>query len=161
MNTIWLIFAGLIAVAMLFVLIPVWRYRGAAARSSVALRKQKNREVFEQREAELAVELEQNVIAPEEYKRLLAELQRAFLRDMEALESIGSTRSALTGGKAGIIVLALLIPVLSVWQYRTWGSAADLGLPALMASLRRLAPRGTSISLFSFTNLTTGMYIDR
>jgi cytochrome c-type biogenesis protein CcmH len=135
MNTIWLIFAGLIAVAMLFVLIPVWRYRGAAARSSVALRKQKNREVFEQREAELAVELEQNVIAPEEYKRLLAELQRAFLRDMEALESIGYTRSALTGGKAGIIVLALLIPVLSVWQYRTWGSAADLGLPALMADL--------------------------
>jgi cytochrome c-type biogenesis protein CcmH len=135
MNTIWLIFAGLIAVAMLFVLIPVWRYRGDAARSSVAVRKQKNRDVFEQREAELAAELQQNVIAADEYTRLLAELQRAFLRDMEALESIGSRRSALTGGKAGLIALVLLIPLLSVWQYRTWGSAADLGLPALLADL--------------------------
>ena len=135
MNTIWFLFAGMIAVAMLFVLVPIWRYRGEAALSSLAQRKQKNCEVFEQREAELAVELQQNVIAPEEYTRLLAELQRAFLRDMEALESHGKTRSALTGGKAALIAAVLLIPVVSFWQYRAWGSAADLELPGLLADL--------------------------
>jgi cytochrome c-type biogenesis protein CcmH len=135
MNTIWFLLAGLIAVAMLFVLVPVWRHRGEVARSSLAIRMQKNREVFEQRQAELAVELQQNVIAPEEYTRLLAELQRAFLRDMEALESHGKTRSAFTGGKAALIGLALLIPVVSLWQYRTWGSADDLALPALLSEL--------------------------
>src|SRR5688500_5698924 len=122
MNTIWFWCAGLIAVAMLFVLVPMWRYRGEAARSSLVIRMQKNRAVFEQREAELAAELEQNVIAPEEYTRLRAELQRAFLRDMESLESHGKTRSVFTGGKAALIGLVLLIPIVSLWQYRTWGS---------------------------------------
>jgi cytochrome c-type biogenesis protein CcmH len=135
MNTIWLLFAGLIAVAMLFMLVPVLRYRGEAAQSSLALRKQKNREVFEQRAAELAVELQQNAIAPEEHSRLLAELQRAFLRDMDALDTAGSTRARLTSGKAILIALALTIPLLSLWQYSKWGSAADLALPALLSDL--------------------------
>ncbi|MES2624368.1 MAG: c-type cytochrome biogenesis protein CcmI [Pseudomonadota bacterium] len=135
MNTIWLLFVGLIVVAMLFVLLPVWRYRGQTSESSLAIRKRKNREVFEQREAELAVELQQNVIATDEHERLLAELQRAFLRDMEALELQGKKSSALTGGKAALMVLVLLIPVISLWQYRTWGSADDLGLPTLISEL--------------------------
>ncbi len=135
MNTIWLLFAGLIAVAMLFVLVPVLRYRGDGERSSLVLRRQKNREVFEQREAELALELQQNIVAPEEHTRLLAELQRAFLRDMEALDAAGSSRSRLTGGKAVLVALVLMIPLLSIWQYSKWGSAADLELPALLSDL--------------------------
>lgn len=141
MNTIWLELAVLIVVAMMFVLVPVWRYRGSAARSSLALRKQKNREVFEQRQAELAVEMQQNVIAPDEYTRLLAELQRAFLLDMEALESEahGKSRATLISGKAALIGLVLLIPIISLWQYRTWGSADDLALPALLSELSSAA----------------------
>jgi cytochrome c-type biogenesis protein CcmH len=135
MNTIWLLFAGLIAVAMLFVLVPMWRYRGDGALSSLAVRRQKNREVFEQREAELAVDLQQNAVAPEEHTRLLAELQRAFLRDMEALDAAGAARSRLTSGKAILVVLILMIPLLSLWQYSKWGSAADLALPALLSDL--------------------------
>lgn len=135
MNTIWFLFAALIAVAMLFLLVPIWRYREKATLSSLASRQQQNRAVFEQREAELAAELQQNVIAPEEYARLLAELQRAFLRDMEALESQGRARSALTGGKAALFALVLLIPVVSLWQYNKWGSAPDLALPALLSDL--------------------------
>lgn len=131
---IWLLFAGLIAVAMLFVLVPVLRYRGEHSLSSFTLRRQKNREVFEQREAELAIELQQNAIAPEEHTRMLAELQRAFLRDMEGLDA-GTGRSKFAGGKAALIALALMIPLLSLWQYNRWGSASDLALPALLADL--------------------------
>jgi cytochrome c-type biogenesis protein CcmI len=69
--------------------------------------------VFAQRQAELDRELEQGVVSTEDHARLCTELQRAFLRDMDALAAPAVRR----GARYALwlpLVGALLIPVLSV-----------------------------------------------
>lgn len=132
MNSLTLFLALLSAIAVAFVAVPLWRYRGASAASTLELRREKNREVFRQREAELAQDLEQNLVTADEHARLLAELQRAFLLDMEALDKQGSGKGLWSGGRAIVLVLALAVPVAGFVMYRVLGSGPDLALPELL-----------------------------
>jgi cytochrome c-type biogenesis protein CcmH len=136
MSSLWLPLALLSLTAMLFVLLPLWRQRGQAATSLLQQRRDKNREVFTQRRQELQHDLEQGLISAEELEKLLAELQRAFLLDMDALDRQGLTRGNWTGGKPVLLALALLIPLISVGLYNSRGAGPDLALPALMERLR-------------------------
>lgn len=136
MSTLWLQLAVLSLAAMLFVLIPLWRHRDRVAQSALEQRREKNRDVFSQRQQELAQDLQQGLVTAEEHAGLLAELQRAFLGDMEALERQHAVTGNWSGGRPLLLVLVLLIPLASLWIYRGQGSGEDLALPQLLAELR-------------------------
>jgi cytochrome c-type biogenesis protein CcmH len=123
------------AIAMAFVAVPLWRHRGTVATSTLEQRREKNREVFRQRENELAQDLQQALVTEEEHANLLAELQRAFLLDMQALDKQGAVKSVWSGGKALVLTLALLVPLVGLTMYRVWGSGPDLALPGIMDSI--------------------------
>ena len=82
----WLPLAFLAALAMAFVLVPLRVLRKGEDASELHIREEKNRELFAQREQELQQEVRDGTIAADDYQRLLAELQRSFLADMQALQ---------------------------------------------------------------------------
>ncbi len=133
MTAIYLPMLLLSLLAMAFVLLPLSRQPGAGVAVQKLQRAAKNREVFEQRVAELAREVQDGVIAAEDHERMLAELQRTFLADMQALDSVepgpGVPRASATW--VGW-TLALLVPLLAFGLYRQQGSAEDLQLPTLV-----------------------------
>lgn len=133
MAELWLPLALLCLAAMAFVLVPVWRFRQRESDAGVALRAERNREIFAQRQLELEREVGEGTIAPEDHARMLAELQRAFLADMHALPE--HRRVAATSLRWLPAVLALLVPVVALLIYRTQGAAPDLALPALMQKI--------------------------
>jgi cytochrome c-type biogenesis protein CcmH len=131
MAGFWFSLLVLTGVAMLFVALPLWRFRSSSSVASVELRRRANREAFEQRLREIEVEVQEGLIAAEDVERVRTELQRGFLRDMEALD-LEQAAVGRMGGKALPLAFVLLVPVLSFGIYLEWGAAQDLELPALM-----------------------------
>lgn len=131
---LWLSIAVLCLIAMLFVLVPVLRYRSVNREGGLEQRRRKNREVYEQRLQELDAEHREGLVLPEDVERLRTELQRAFLRDMEALEHDGSARGPAVN-RLLPLVFSLALPLLAVLLYRSFGAAHDLGLPSLLAEI--------------------------
>ncbi len=136
MADLWLPLVLLTVVAMGFVLVPVWRYRVRETEAGVAQRATRNREIFTQRQAELEREVGEGTIAAEDHQRMLAELQRAFMLDMEALQQQQDKPAAAVLPLRWLpIALALAIPVGALLLYRSQGAAPDLALPALMQKI--------------------------
>ncbi len=133
MVELWLPLALLCLAAMAFVLVPVWRFRQRESDAGVALRAERNREIFAQRQLELEREVGEGIIAPEDHARMLAELQRTFLADMQALPQ---QRSGATASLRWLpVALTLLVPVTALLIYRSLGAAPDLALPALLQKI--------------------------
>jgi cytochrome c-type biogenesis protein CcmH len=137
MNNLSLVMVILTLVAMAFLAVPLWRGRRGESASTDMLeqRRETNREVFAQRQVELNRELEQGVVSAEDHARLLTELQRAFLRDMDEIASLHVRHGARRSLLLPLVGLAL-IPVLSVLLYQKWGAAQDLALPELVRAVR-------------------------
>lgn len=134
MNSFWLYSTILLIVSLLFILVPVLRYRPVIKTAGDEIRKQKNIEVFQQSLAELEQDKAEEVISAEEFEKLKAELQRSFLRDMEDEKS--RTKAAEQNSNKLIPLLCLLfVPVFSYSLYEVVGSARDLALPAIMQDL--------------------------
>ncbi len=134
MNSFWLYSTILLIVSLLFILVPVLRYRPVIKTAGDEIRKQKNIEVFQQSLAELEQDKAEEVISAEEFEKLKAELQRSFLRDMEDEKS--RTKAAEQNSNKLIPLLCLLfVPVFSYSFYEVVGSARDLALPAIMQEL--------------------------
>lgn len=134
MNSFWLYSTILLIVSLLFILVPVLRYRPVIKTAGDEIRKQKNIEVFQQSLAELEQDKAEEVISAEEFEKLKAELQRSFLRDMEDEKS--RTKAAEQNSNKLIPLLCLLfVPVFSYSLYEVVGSARDLALPAIMQEL--------------------------
>lgn len=148
MVQLWISLLLLAVVAALFVVLPLWRFRSASSVAAVELRRQANREAFEQRQREIAVEVQDGIIAVEDEDRVRTELQRAFLRDMEALDQEVAAVGRL-GGKALPIAFAILVPLLGFGLYLDRGAAPDLGLPALMERIGAAADADSQTELLA------------
>lgn len=136
MSGMWLPLGLLSVLAMLFVLVPVWRHRVQRGTQQIAVRQAKNREVFAQRQLELEREVEAGLVAPEDHQRMLAELQRAFLIDMQGVETQATAPAVTAPSRWLPIVVALLLPILAIVVYQRLGAAEDLKLPALVEAAR-------------------------
>jgi cytochrome c-type biogenesis protein CcmH len=133
----WLPLALLAVLAMAFVLVPLRVLRKGESARELHIREEKNRELFAQREQELQQEARDGTIAAEDYQRLLAELQRSFMADMQALQVASATSPRRVIALNWLApVLALLIPVVAGTIYYMKGSEPDLGLPALLEQVR-------------------------
>ena len=133
--SLWLALGLLSLLAMAFVVVPVLGYRARNSANSIDQRRRKNRDVYEQRLQELESELQAGVLMPEDEERLRTELQRAFLRDMEALEQAGSPARVPAAQRLVPVLFTLLLPLLAVIFYRGWGAPHDLGLPSLFQQI--------------------------
>ena len=148
MTDLWPYLILLSIIAMAFVIVPLWRYRETTAQSTLDQRREKNRDVFLQREAELAHDQLQGLVTADEHAKLLAELQRAFMFDMQALEKQTAGKSTWSGGKPVLLILALLVPLGSGLFYYSWGSGPDLALPELLTRVGTAQTEEEQTTLF-------------
>ena len=132
---IWLVFAFMTLAAMAFVLLPLWRARAGGTTTGVEQRKQKNLDVYAQREQELEQEVSSGLISEEDRQGMLVELQRSLLMDMEALQD-ASFRTSATMARAVPLVLVLLVPVFSYWLYLQQGASQDLAIPRIITEIQ-------------------------
>ena len=135
MTTFLLASALLLILALLFIVIPVWRFRPEMKVEDSEIRRQKNIEVFRQSLADLENDRLDGVIDAEQFDKLKTELQRSFLRDMHDEDR----RQRAAGFKASKLVplLSLIfVPVFSYLLYNVVGSARDLALPDILNELR-------------------------
>ncbi|MDT8399118.1 MAG: c-type cytochrome biogenesis protein CcmI [Pseudomonadales bacterium] len=135
MTSLWFFIALLLVLALVFVVVPVLRFRGQSKPEQHNIRKEKNIEVFNQSLLELQGDLAQQLIDQEQFEKLKVELQRGFLSDMEESAKVNKRTQAAAVNRWLPLLLALLVPVLSIGLYLNIGSNRDLVLPALMAQI--------------------------
>ena len=124
----------LAVLALGFVLVPVLRLRKGEAGRELHHRAEQNKLLFAQRMQELEQEVRDGTVGNEDYQRMVAELQRAFLSDMQAVSAVssGQGKSGLAWLPAGLALVAILGAAV-MYHYR--GSLADLALPAVMKDI--------------------------
>ena len=134
MTTFWLYSVILLLIALLFILVPVLRYRPVIKTADSEIRKQKNIEVFQQSLAELEQDRKEDIITVDEFEKLKTELQRSFMSDMDDEKSRLQSNSGKTNKLIPMLCL-LFIPLFSYSLYEVVGSARDLELPQILQAL--------------------------
>lgn len=140
----WIYTAALSILAILFVLVPVWRRTRLPEEQSEELRRSANIALFQERSDELESELSVGNIDQQQFDSLLLELQQNLLADVSAADTGGTAEkgsgSKKKTGKQGDqnqnedrkfnyvlpVVLVLLIPLLSYPLYSQWGFIDDV-----------------------------------
>ncbi len=138
----WIVTILLLALAALFVLLPLWKhYRPDAG--SARVRTATNLSIFEERRQELRVELENGNLDQAHYESLLLELKKSLLHDTSGVDAEAGKATASkpvkpggrgrgeTISKAIPIVLVLLIPLAAYLMYGQWGYLDDVRLMEL------------------------------
>ncbi len=118
MTEFWIFGALLLAVALLFVVWPLWR---GAARNNDVVRDAANLEIFRDQIAEMDADLANGLLTPELYEQGKRELQARLLEEVKSPEGPGETqpRNPL---KVLALGLAFLIPLASVGIYWKLGN---------------------------------------
>lgn len=134
----WSFSIVLFLLALLFVLLPLWRGRTKENRDN-ELRKEANVNLFHEREADLQADLESGNLDQQQFNQLIAELQHTLLADVASiaeekplanqkkqnrLTKKSATVETVQLSSANFIVpavLALLIPLLAYSLYDRWG----------------------------------------
>ncbi len=124
----------LMLIAILFVLVPVLRFRNQGENSQVKDREQQNISLFQQNISELEANLADKLIVQDEFDKLKLELERNFLNDMESGKA-SKKISASSYTKLVPVAFMLFIPIVSFLFYRSIGSGPELVLPELMDQL--------------------------
>lgn len=161
--TLWLACGLLSLLAMAFVVVPLLRQRVRAGVDGIEQRRLKNREVYGQRLRELDAERDAGLVTPEDEARVRAELQRAFLRDMEALEAVSAPPAGEGGSSSRMLPLAfaVLVPILALVLYRSWGAHEDLGLPALFQAITSAQSAEQQVELLNELAVTLQSRLER
>jgi len=129
MILFWLICAGLVAVALAFIL-PTLLQRGGQD-DAEAERKAANVDVYRDQLSELEADRANGIISPEQYEQDRDEIERRLLDDVSATGKISAKGSKQTpADPRAAYAIALGIPVVAVVLYLLLGnSAAVSGVP--------------------------------
>src|ERR1035437_7979045 len=112
MTIFWIICALLILVALLFVVLPLWR---RSTSSNAVLRNAANLEIFRDQIAEMDADLENGLLTLELYEQGKRELQARLLDEVnEDQVAVTKVRNPL---KVLAISLAVLMPIASAGLY--------------------------------------------
>ena len=134
MTSLTLYILLLTLAAILFVLVPVLRFRNQGVNSQSDEREQKNIELFQQNISELDSNLADNLIEQDQYNKLKLELERNFLNDMGS-GKVSKQKSTASYTKLVPLALMFFIPIGSFLFYRSVGSGPELVLPELIEEL--------------------------
>ena len=117
MTEFWIFGALLLALALLFVVVPLWR---GAARNNAVVRDAANLEIFRDQVAEMDADLANGLLTPELYEQGKRELQARMVEEVQSLEaSAPAVRNPL---KVLAVALVVVIPLLSVGLYLKVGN---------------------------------------
>lgn len=116
MNLVFLfLVAGLMAIALLLILPPIWRDKAVKADDA----DQRNVLIARQRLAELKANRQAGGISQEQYDEQVAELERSLLDDLSLSRP---ANPATTPGRWMVFALALFIPAFSAALYSVLGN---------------------------------------
>jgi cytochrome c-type biogenesis protein CcmH len=144
MTEFWIICALLLAVALLFVIWPLWR---GTVKSNAVVRDAANLEIFRDQLAEMDADLANGLLTPELYEQGKRELQARMLEEVKSPGGASQPRNPL---RVLALALAVLLPLVSVGMYWKLGnmnaflpqdklsSAEGFGTALSEASLREL-----------------------
>ncbi|MEP6637142.1 MAG: c-type cytochrome biogenesis protein CcmI [Acidobacteriota bacterium] len=126
MMVFWLICAGMIAVALAFILQPLLE-RSVAESNVKSGRKEANVAVYRDQLAELETDLTNGLVSTEQYEQDRDELERRLLEDVASPASASSIAHSKPAGesRAGVIVLALSLPILATALYLQVGNPRE------------------------------------
>lgn len=136
MILFWIICAVLLIIAMLFVVLPLWR---GSLKSSVVQRDSANLEIFRDQIAEMDADLRNGLLTQEMYEQGKRELQSRLLDEVGEAAS-GSTSAVRNPLKFLALALAMLLPVTAVGVYWMVGNHH-----AVIAQERSVSAEGFSI----------------
>lgn len=129
MTIFWIICALLILVALLFVVLPLWR---STQKSNAVLRDAANLEIFRDQIAEMDADLRNGLLTPELYEQGKRELQARLLDEVK--QEPGAATAVRNPLKALAIVLVILLPLASVGLYWKLGNHHALSPEASLAA---------------------------
>jgi len=118
MTTFWMICALLLVVAVLFIVLPLWR---KSVKENQVLRDVANLEIFRDQIAEMDADLRNGLLTPELHEQGIRELQSRLLEEVQTTEQEPRTL-ARNPHKAVAIVLAVFVPLIAVGLYMKIGN---------------------------------------
>ncbi len=118
MTLFWIICALLLAVALLFVVLPLWRSTG---KSNQVLRDAVNLEIFRDQIAEMDADLRNGLLTPEMHEQGKRELQARLLEEVTPPEENGNL-PLRNPHKVMAMVLAILLSLAAVGLYWKTGN---------------------------------------
>ncbi|MBK1645621.1 c-type cytochrome biogenesis protein CcmI [Thiocapsa imhoffii] len=117
MIIFWILSAGLIALALVFVALPF--FQGRISEDSIE-QDELNFEVFKQRMKELDADLASGILEPDQYASAKRDLERDLLSDVGE-GAPAKTGPLTTGGRWMALILAVLVPSSAVLIYMEVG----------------------------------------
>lgn len=117
MTTFWIICALLLAVALLFIVLPLWR---STTKNNLVQRDAANLEIFRDQIAELDADLRNGLLTPELYEQGKRELQARLLDEVKTPE--GDVVAVRNPQKALALALAVVFPLVAVGLYWKLGN---------------------------------------
>ncbi|MFH2139525.1 MAG: c-type cytochrome biogenesis protein CcmI [Pseudomonadota bacterium] len=119
MTLFWILCTALVALGIAFIVYPLWR--GAPKRNDVA-RDAANLEILRDQIAEMDTDLKNGLLTPELYEQGKRELETRVLEEVVP----AATTPAGSPSKTLAIVLAVLLPIMSVGVYLVVGDVGAL-----------------------------------
>ncbi|MFA6014739.1 MAG: c-type cytochrome biogenesis protein CcmI [Gallionellaceae bacterium] len=129
MTIFWIICGVLVLVALLFVVLPLWR---SSQKNNAVLRDTANLEIFRDQIAEMDADLRNGLLTPELHEQGKRELQSRMLDEVK--QEADAPVVARNPHKILAIVLAVLLPLASVGLYWEIGNRNALSPEASMAA---------------------------
>ncbi|MDD2929929.1 MAG: c-type cytochrome biogenesis protein CcmI [Sideroxydans sp.] len=111
MTLFWILCAALVAIAIVFIVYPLWR---GAPKSNAVARDAANLEILRDQIAEMDADLKNGLLTPELYEQGKRELETRVLEEVVPVEEKAPAGSA---HKTLAIVLAVLLPAFSIGTY--------------------------------------------
>jgi cytochrome c-type biogenesis protein CcmH len=124
MTSFWLICALLLLVAVLFLVLPLWR---SGTKNTTVLRDAANLDIFRDQIAEMDADLRNGLLTAELYEQGKRELQARLLDEVKGGEETAKVRNP---HKITALVLALLLPAIALGMYWKLGNREALEAPA-------------------------------
>lgn len=125
MILFWLICAGLVAIALAFVLPPL--LQGAGKDVAEDGKQEANVDVYRDQLSELEADLRNGIISLEQYQQDRDEIERRLLDDVSTTDKATEKKSQpAVAGRAPAYAVALAIPLIAVALYLLVGNSAGL-----------------------------------
>lgn len=142
MIIFWILASGLVALALLFVVVPLLR---AQEERAPVEQDALNLEVFRQRLGELDADLAGGLLDQDQYAAARRDLERDLLHDIDGTHSRREYDGSVLGRWTLAAVLAILVPLLSVQLYLRFGEQSAIlpptaTRPAQASSTQELPP---------------------
>lgn len=143
MTTFWIICALLLIVALLFVVLPLWR---SNVKNNLVQRDEANLEVFRDQIAEMDADLRNGLLTPELYEQGRRELQARLLDEVKTPEGSGGSLAVRNPQKLTALVLIALFPLAAVGLYWELGNFDAFQPEAYFANANEMGgPHSTAV----------------